>query len=78
METLQDFGNEVAQIREAINRLEVKGEQNAALIVFAFNRCNNIIKALNEIVERQSNPPEGQNGVEEGDVNGKPNSGTSE
>ena len=36
--TLYDFGIEVAKIREAINSLEIKGEQNASLVVYAIGR----------------------------------------
>ncbi len=91
MQTLYDFGMEVQKIREAINGLTVKGAENASLVVYAFNKCNDIIKAINEVIDRQQNPPEGQNGNdqlevsmktdetilgEEGEMNGEPDSGT--
>jgi hypothetical protein len=85
MQTLYDFGMEVQKIREAINSLTVKGSENASYVVYAYNKCNDIIKAINEVIERQQNPPESQNGAkssetaekEEGEVNGEPDSGTS-
>lgn len=77
MRTLYDFGMEVTKIREAINSLEVKGEHNASLVVYAYNKCNDIIEAINAVVN-QSDP--GQNGEETGkeevEVNGEPDSGT--
>lgn len=84
MQTLYDFGLEVQKIREAVNSLTVKGSENASLVVYAFNKCNDIIKAINEVIAKQQNPPEGQNGEEhsetteeeEGELNGEPDSGT--
>lgn len=77
MKTLYDLGIEVTKIREAINSLEIKGEQNASLIVYATHKCNDIIEAINAIVN-QSDP--GQNGEEQteegGEVNGQSDSGT--
>lgn len=76
--TLYDLGMEVTKIREAINSLEVKGESNASLIVYAFRKCNEIIGAINAVVNQQSETS--QNGEktteEEGDVNGEQDSGT--
>ena len=43
---LQDLRNELLNIREALNTLEVKGERNAALIVYGYNKCNALINAL--------------------------------
>lgn len=83
MQTLYDLGMEIAKIREAINGLTVKGSENAALVIYAVNRCNDLIKALNEFVNQQHNPPDGQNGedenvdpgTEEGDTDGEPDRG---
>lgn len=76
MQTLLDFGQEVAKIREAVNSLEVKGEANATLIVFAVHKCNDIIAAINDIVQKQieeKKSDEGnQNGSEE-EVNDEQN-----
>lgn len=79
MHTLYDFGLEVQNIREAIDSLEVKGNKNASLVVYAYNKCNDIITAINNIIVQQQNPPAGQNGEEiekeEGEMNGEPDSG---
>ena len=54
MKTLYDFGLEVSKIREATNSLEVKGEQNASLIVYIVQKCNSIVEAINEISKTAS------------------------
>lgn len=87
MQTLYDFGLEVQNIREAADSIEVKGNKNASLVVYIYNKCNDIIQAINDLIEQQRNPPSGQNGEEtieteakpeeeEGDVNGESDSGT--
>lgn len=77
MKTLYDLGVEVTKIREAVNSLEVKGEQNASLVVYAIHKCNEIIDVINAVVNQ---PDPGQNGEdqaeEEDQVNGQPDSGT--
>ena len=77
MKTLYDLGMEITKIREAANSLEVKGEQNASLVIYIFRKCNEIIEEINVIV---NNFNDGQNGEdqshEEGQVNGQPDSGT--
>lgn len=63
MKTLYDFGMEVQKIREAVNSITVKGSDNASFVVYAVNKCNDIIKAINVVIEQQEqNPPDGQNG----------------
>lgn len=78
MQTLYDFGLEVQKVREAIDSIEVKGSKNASLLLYAYNKCNDIIKAINDVASQQ-NPPPGQNGKDvkskEGEVNGKSDSG---
>ena len=73
MQTLYDFGLEIQKIREAIDSVEVKGVKNASLIVYAYDRCNDLIQTINEITELsegQQNPPEeGQNGEDTLTVN---------
>lgn len=89
MQTLYDFGMEVQNIREAIDSIEVKGAKNASFVVYAYNKCNDIINEINRIIgEQQTSPENGQNGEEtfetdsepimeeEGEMNGEPNSGT--
>lgn len=67
METLLDFGQEILKIREAIDSIEVKGKTNASYLVYAYDKCNEIIQAINQIVEKQSRLSERQNGTIEGE-----------
>lgn len=84
MQTLYDFGMEVQKIREAADSLTVKGYQNASLVVYIFNKCNDIIQAINDVIQIESNPPSDQNEEdsntqteeEEGEMNGEQDSGT--
>lgn len=91
MKTLYDFGIEVQNIREAIDSLEVKGVKNASYVVYAYNKCNSIIQAINDVIAQQNPPDDCQNGEdtlevhietddepiteEEGGIGGKPDSG---
>lgn len=68
--TLYDFGLEVAKIREAVNSLEVKGDNNAALIVYSVEKCNELIRAINEACQPQNINENNQNGSEEGEIDG--------
>lgn len=69
MQTLYDFGLEVAKIREAINSLEVKGAENAAIIVYAIEKCNGLIAAINDL-GKSNQSDNNQNGSEEGEIDG--------
>jgi len=75
MRTLYDFGLEVQKIREAIDSLEVKGNKNASFVVFAYNKCNEIIRGINDIIEQQRNPLAGQNGENTGEAVHENNTG---
>lgn len=75
MATLLDIGQEVVKIREAVNSLEVKGEYNASLIVYAYRKCDEIVAAINEITKKTN--LNNQNGSEEAEVNVQ-NTGSSE
>lgn len=92
MLTLYDFGMEIAKIREAADSIEIKGTANAARIVLIAETCNELIQAINDASEYvTNNPPVSQNEEdtlnaeletdknvveEEGEVNVKPNPGT--
>lgn len=76
--TLYDLGMEVTKIREAINSLEVKGENNASLVVYAFRKCNDIIEVINAIAAQKNESHQNEVDVveEEGEVNGEQDTGT--
>ncbi|MBQ8707823.1 MAG: hypothetical protein IJ523_07040 [Succinivibrionaceae bacterium] len=76
--TLYDLGMEVTKIREAVDSLEVKGKKNASLVVYAFEKCNDIIEAINAVVNQESDSSQNGDGQtdKEEEVNGEPDSGT--
>ena len=77
MQTLYEFGMEVTRVREAIDSIEVRGhEERFALVEYAFNKCNDIIAAINSVVQQQNqNGEEGARDLaEEGDMNGEQDS----
>lgn len=61
MRTLYDFGTEVQKIREAINNITTKGAENASYVLYAHNKCNEIINSINALINEQQSS-EGQNG----------------
>lgn len=71
MQSLYDIGKTIIQIREAANSLEVKGQQNAAYIVFIHGKCNDLIETINEISRKANNPDPKADAEKEtdGDVN---------
>lgn len=42
----QTLLNELLKIREALNALEVRGERNASLIVYCYNKCSDLMNAI--------------------------------
>ena len=80
MQTLYEFGMEVARVREAIDSIEVRGHENASLVEYAFNKCNDIIAAINSVVQQQNqNGEEGaRDPAEEGGMNGQQDSAAAE
>lgn len=56
MVTLYELSQEVIKIREAVNSMKVEGRQNAALVVYCCDKCDGIIKAVNEAVSALSAP----------------------
>ena len=49
MNTLYDLGMEISNIRTALNNIEVRGQNNASLLVYAYDKCTELIKDINEI-----------------------------
>lgn len=54
MKTFSDFEMEVMRVREAINDINIKGERNASLVVYAVGKCNEIINTLHEIANEKN------------------------
>ena len=50
MITPKEIVDEIKQIRDVINRIETKGEQNANFILFTCQRCDYLANAINEVI----------------------------
>lgn len=48
MTTLHELGTAVVMIREALEDIQLKGSQNAAILLFCNKKCNEIVAAINE------------------------------
>lgn len=87
MSSLYDLIMEVQKIREAIDSIEVKSVRNASFIVYAYNKCNDIVEVLKRSIDGERvSPKPNQNGEEKeyetdsepimeevGEKNGEPN-----
>lgn len=56
MKTLYELGQEIMKIREAVNSLEVKGQENARFVIYCFDKCNGIIQAINNAASEKTAP----------------------
>ncbi len=65
MYTLNDFIKNLEEAKEAINSIEVKGRQNALYVIYANDKCDNMIQSLKDAIAEQVKTQE------EGDINGK-------
>lgn len=70
MRTLGEFGKAIEQIREATESVEVRGRANRAYMDLIYEKCNEMIRALNAIAaeaeetaapeEETDNAPKGE------------------
>jgi hypothetical protein len=51
MLNLNALMNEIVKIRDAIDQVEVKGNNNRSLIVYAYNNCNELLRQLGVVLE---------------------------
>lgn len=42
---------EIKQIKDVINRIEFKGEQNANYILYTCQKCDMLINSINEVIK---------------------------
>lgn len=68
MTTIGDFGQAVAEIREAVNSLEIKGRRSSTYVVFVNNKCDELLDAFNRIASDMENSA--QNNAEEEEMDG--------
>lgn len=75
METIGDIINELIKVQNALDDIEVKGRQNAALLCFAYERCTAIANALTDAaknVQNESTLVEPEDGEENGQQDREP------
>lgn len=49
---------EIKQIKDVVNRIEFKGEQNANFVLYTCQKCDMLVNAINEIIEKQKESDE--------------------
>ena len=54
MITPKEIVEEVKTIKDVINRVEIKGEQNANYVLFSCQKCDALISAINEVIDSKS------------------------
>ena len=60
MKTFGEIELDIMRVREAINDLNIKGEHNASLIVYASGKCSEMIDAIHEIVNQNAKNQNGK------------------
>lgn len=78
MITLGDIITELVKIRNVIDDIEVKGKENASRLCYVYDKCDDLIKALNKAAEEIQNgskeePQENMTLTEVGEENVKQN-----
>lgn len=51
MITPKEIVEEIKTIKEVINRIEIKGEQNANFVLFSCQKCDSLMAAINDVIE---------------------------
>lgn len=49
---------EIKQIKDVVNRIEFKGEQNANFVLYTCQKCDMLVNAINEVIEKQKESDE--------------------
>ena len=58
MDKLTNITASITQIQEALNEMEVKGRKNAALLIYAVDRCNDVLSIVKEMSKKSINNTE--------------------
>lgn len=53
MYTLNDLIQNVEDVKNAVNSIEVKGRQNALLVVYAHDKCVEILKSIKDFLNKE-------------------------
>lgn len=55
MITLNELTEEVIQIQKLIDTLEVRGGKNASILAIVYNRCDNLVHNLKDVIQEIQN-----------------------
>lgn len=50
----KEIFDELKQIREAINRIEIKGAENANYVLFACQKCDGLMNTLGQAISEET------------------------
>lgn len=53
--TLNEVVEEIKTIKSVINRIEIKGEENANYVLFSCQKCDALIHEVNKVIESHQN-----------------------
>lgn len=51
MITLKEIVEEIKVLKDVINRIEIKGEQNANFVLFSCQKCDALTEAINAAIK---------------------------
>ena len=54
MITPKEIVEELKLIKDVVNRIEIKGEQNANFVLFTCQKCDALMTAINDIINNES------------------------
>lgn len=49
---------EIKNLKDVLNRIEIKGEQNANYLLYSCQKCDGLIAAINEVIEDRTKAAE--------------------
>lgn len=52
MITPKEIVDEIKQIKDVVNRIEIKGEQNANFVLYTCQKCDTLMHEINEVIEK--------------------------
>ena len=60
MITNKEILEELKTLKDVINRIEIKGEQNANYVLFSCQKCDSLIGAINEVIDNENSCKAGE------------------
>ena len=60
MITPKEIVEEIKQIKDVINRMEFKGEQNANYVLYTCQKCDMLMSAINDVIKQTESDEAGE------------------